>query len=407
MQTRRFTVARFSVARAILADPGLRAACGMSLLLGASGSTLGPYIAQLGVERFGLGNFGYAALLAASTLVSVSAALFVGIRSDQTGKRRGLALWAAGLLVAGAALMTFLPGTASFVLAHGLIIPASSLFGQVFALARISAAGQPEKMRDGIMAAVRALFALPYVVVLPMWSLAFRAQVPVMAIYPVGLGLTAVMFAVALLGWPRDASLADHAAKSGLSLRAALRELTHPAITLRLLALGAIGSTGTVYWSVLSLVMTPEVGRGTADVALFAGLVAGMEVPFMLMLPLLTRGMTRPAAMLLGTAIYVVHLLSLPHLAGSPLVWLLVLPASAGGAYILTLPIAYLQDLLAQRPGTGSALIALQKLIGDLMAAACFALGTALSGYALVTALGTLVALAGAMALVLADRRAG
>jgi hypothetical protein len=397
---------RFAVLRTIMADPGLRAAAGMSLLLGASGSTLGPYIAQLGVQRFGLGDRGYALLLAASTLVSVSAALFVGIRSDQTGRRRGLALGAAGLLLAGAALMTFLPSTASFVLAHGLILPASSLFGQIFSLARISAAAQPEKLRDGIMAAVRALFALPYVVVLPMWSLAFRSGVPVMAIYPVGLSLTALMLAVALAGWPRDATLARHAAKSGLSLRAALKELTHPAITLRLLALGAIGSTGTVYWSVLSLVMSPAVGRRTADVALFAGLVAGAEVPFMLALPLLSRGMSRPVAMLLGTAIYVVHLLSLPHLAGSPLVWLLVLPASMGGAYILTLPIAYLQDLLADRPGTGSALIALQKLVGDLMAAGCFALGTALSGYALVTALGTAVALTGAVALVLADRGA-
>ena len=220
------------------------------------------------------------------------------------------------------------------------------MFGQVFALARISGRNQPELMLDRIMTAVRALLALPFVVVLPLWSL-----------------------------------------------------------TLRLLTLGAIGSTGTVYWSVFNLVMTPDAGRGTADVALFAGLVAGAELPFMLMLPLLTRGMTRPVAMLLDTGMYLLHLLSLPQLAGPPLVWALVLPAAAGGAYILTLPIAHLQDMLAARPGTGSALISLQKLIGDLMAATCFALGTALSGYALVTALGTAAMLTGAVALVLADRR--
>ena len=396
-----------SAIRLVLTDPGLRAAAAMSVLLGAVACTFGPYVAQLAVQHFALGDAGYAALLALGTAVSVSAALYVGIRSDQTARRRSLALWAAGLMVAAAALMTALPSPFSFILAHGLILPMSSLFGQIFALSRISAQAQPEAMRDGVLSTIRALFALPFVVVLPLWSLAFRQGVPVMTIYPVGLGLTLLMLLVAVLGWPADARLAPHAARSGLSLRAALRELSHPAITLRLLALGAVGSTGTVYWAVLSLVLTPANGRSAADVALYAGLVAGAEVPFMLALPWLCRGMSRPTAMLLGTCIYVIHLLGLPLLAPTQWLWLLVLPAAFGGAFILTLPIAYLQDLLSDRPGTGSALIAMQKLTGDLIAAGCFAAGTALSGYGLVTVLGTVLALIGAAGLVLADRPAG
>ena len=395
------------VLRAILSDPGLRAASVMSVLLGAAACTFGPFMAQLAVQQFALGDTGYALLLAVSTLVMVSASLFVGIRSDQTGRRRGLALACAALSVAGSGLMVVAPTRVSFILAHGLILPMAALFGQIFALARIAAQKHPAALHDGILASVRALFALPFVVVLPLWSLAFSHGASVMAIYPAGLAIGAVMLAVTWAWWPADAVLERHAAKSGLSLRAAMKELTHPAITFRLLALGAIGSTGTVYWSVLSLILGPEAGRGTADVALYAGLVAGLEVPFMLALPRLCRGMNRPTAMLLGTGIYVLHLLGLPWLAATPWMWLLVLPAAAGGAFILTLPIAYLQDLLSTRPGTGSALIALQKLIGDLIAAVCFALGTALSGYALVTVLGTVVALIGAVALVLADRRAG
>ncbi len=398
-------VPRGSVFGTILADSGLRSAAVLSLLLGASACTFGPYVAQLAVHNFGLGDRGYAALLAATTFVSVTAALFVGIRTDQTGRRRLMALVAAGLLVLGGALMTVLPSTPSFVLAHGLILPASSLFGQIFALGRIAAQDAPDDLKAGIQAFLRAMFALPYVVILPAWSLAFRQGISVMTIYPVGLGLTLVMLILTWAWWPSDAALAARATRSGLSLRAALRELAHPAITLRLLALGAIGSTGTVYWSVLSLILSPDVGRGTSDVALYAGLVAGAEVPFMLALPILSRGMSRPMAMALGTAIYLVHLTGLPLLAGSPWVWALVLPAAWGGAYILALPIVYLQDLLASRPGTGSALIALQKLLGDLMASGCFAWGTAISGYGMVTVLGAGVALLGAGSLVLADRR--
>lgn len=155
----------------------------------------------------------------------------------------------------------------------------------------------------------------------------------------------------------------------------------------------------------VGLVMVPAVGRGPQDVALYVGLVAGMEVPFMLTLPALLRHLPRPPVIFAGTAIYALHVGLLPVLAGSPLVWLLVLPAAVGGAITLTLPIAYLQDLLAARPGTGASLMALQRLAGDVLAALCFTLGTTIAGYGLVAAVAATVSLIGAGLLVWADRR--
>jgi len=67
-------------------------------------------------------------------------------------------------------------------------------------------------------------------------------------------------------------------------------------------------------------------------------------------------------------------------------------------------PIAYLQDLLADRPGAGASLMAIKRLGGDVIAALCFAVGTALVGYWLVAILGVVVSLVGALALWLADR---
>ena len=95
----------------------------------------------------------------------------------------------------------------------------------------------------------------------------------------------------------------------------------------------------------------------------------------------------------------------LPWLAPTPWLWALMLPAGAGGAVILTLPIAYLQDLMADRPGTGSSLMSLQFLIASALGALCFAVGTALSGYGLAALLGVAVSLGGAMTLVWADRQ--
>ena len=392
----------------IRTDPSLRIIAVLMVLMGALTCSFGPFAALLAVKIFGLGDRGYALLLAGSTLLSVAAALYVGIRADQTLNRRRLSLVACALSVLGIALMVMAPNRISFLLAHGLLLPLSSTyFGQLFAQARLAALHHPAEVRDAIMSSIRALFALPFVVVLPLWSLAFGRGAAVLSVYPVSLLLALMMFWLTWRHWPRDGGedRARDVRPSGLSFRAALRELAHLPLALRVLALGAVNSGGTIYWALLPLVLVAEVGRGTADVALYAGLLAGAEVPFMLALPLLLHRFRRSGLILAGTLLYALHLLGLPLVAGLPWLWLLILPAAMGNAVTLTLPIAYLQDLLASRPGTGAALMALQRLTGDIIAAVCFALGTALSGYAMVAVLTAAVTVAGALALHLTEAK--
>jgi predicted MFS family arabinose efflux permease len=395
-----------SAIRLCLTDPALRAAGLVMALQGAVVCSFGPYFSTLAVHTFGFGDSGYAVLLALSSLVSVSASVAGGIRADQTANRRQVTLIAVTALLLGTLLMSVTPGPWVFALTAALLIPVSSItFGQVFALARLAATRYPPEDRDGIMAVIRALFAAPFVVVLPLWSLAFAAGAQVTLIFPVALLLTAAMLVAVLRLWPADGHTPWDDRPSGLSFRAALTEMGHPRIAARVLALGAVFSASTVYMAIISLVMTPDIGRSTADVALYVGLVAGLEVPFMLMIPSVTRGMPRTRLIFAGAALYCVHVAFLPVLAGSPFVWLLVLPAAIGGAVTLTVPIAYLQDLLADRPGAGASLMAVQRLAGDATAASCFAIGTTMAGYGTVALLGVGASLIGAAALWAADRR--
>lgn len=389
-----------------LRDPALRAAGLVLALQGAIACSFGPYVSTLAVNTFGFGDRGYATLLALSSLISVSASVIGGIRADQTANRRQVTLLAVLSLMLGTCLMTVTPGPLVFALTAGLLIPVSSItFGQVFALARLAATRYPEDKRDGIMAVIRALFAAPFVVVLPLWSLAFAAGAEITLIFPVGLLLSAVMLLAVLRLWPTDRDVPWDDRPSGLTFRASLAEMGHPRIAARVLALGAVTGASTLYMAIISLVMVAGVGRGTEDVALYVGLVAGLEVPVMLLLPGLTRGIPRTRLILTGAALYGIHVALLPVLAGSPLVWLLVLPAAVGGAVTLTVPIAYLQDLLADRPGAGASLMAVQRLAGDVIAATCFAVGTTLAGYGTVALLGVAASLVGATALWAADRR--
>lgn len=386
-------------------DPSLRAIAALMFLLGAMVCSFGPYISLLAVRTFALGNGGYAALLVVSTGLSVAASVYVGIRADQTANRRRLALQACLLMLAGIAQMTLAPGAITFVLAHAILLPlGSTLFGQIFAQAQLAASAYPAQARDTIMSTIRALFALPFVVVLPLWALAFSAGVPLLWVYPGGLILTAAMTALTWRHWPApDTTGTDR--PSGLSFTAALRELANAPLALRVIALGAVNAGGTIYMALLGLVLIPDIGRSASDVALYAGLIAGLEVPFMLAVPRIAARMPRTKLILIGTALYAVHVIGLPLLAASPWLWLMILPAAIGGAITLTLPIAYLQDLLSDRPGTGASLMALQRLIGDILAALCFVVGTAVSGYAAAAILGATVTLIGACILHHADHR--
>lgn len=395
-----------SAIRLCLTDPALRAAGLVIALQGAVVCSFGPYFSTLAVNTFGFGDRGYAILLALSSLVSVAASVIGGIRADQTANRRKVTLLAVLSLVLGTLLMAVTPGRWIFALAAALLIPISSItFGQVFALARLAATRYPPDQRDGIMAVIRALFAAPFVIVLPLWSLVFAAGGEVTLIFPVALILAAGMLVAVLRLWPADGSTLWVDRPSGLSFRAALAEMGRLPIAARVVALGAVTGASTVYMAIVSLVMIADVGRGTADVALYVGLVAGLEVPFMLLLPNLTRGVPRTPLIFIGAALYGIHVALLPVLAGSPLVWLLVIPAAVGGAVTLTVPIAYLQDLLADRPGAGASLMAVQRLAGDVIAAICFVLGTTFAGYGTVAVLGVAVSLVGAAALWAADRR--
>ena len=395
-----------SAIRLCLTDPALRAAGLILALQGAVACSFGPYFSTLAVNSYGFGDRGYAILLALASIISVSASVIGGIRADQTANRRKVTLLSVAALILGMVLMTATPGPWIFALTAAVLIPVSSItFSQVFALARLAATRHPASDRDGIMAVIRALFALPFIIVLPLWSIAFAAGASVTLIFPVGLALSALMLLAVLRLWPADGSTLWDDRPSGLTFRAALSEIGHPRIAARVIALGAVFSASTVYMAIISLVMTAEVGRGTEDVALYVGLVAGLEVPFMLMIPGLTRGIPRTRLIFAGAALYCVHVALLPVLAGSPFVWLLVLPAAIGGAVTLTVPIAYLQDLLSDRPGAGASLMALQRLAGDAIAATCFALGTTLAGYGTVALLGVTASLVGAAALWAAERR--
>lgn len=389
----------------VLRDPTLRLIAWALLLLGALNASVYPYQSLVGIKRLGLSEPAFALILALASAVSVSASVLLGILSDQRANRRRIALLTAASGTLGVGLMLVAPSPLTLALCHGILFPvATSLYGQLFALARL-ARDDGGAARDAILATLRSALSLSFLGMLVFWTAAFGWGLDVMSVY-VSATLAAVILTTMLhLRWPRDGQTAWQDRPSGLNFRRAFAEIAEPRILIRLLLLGAIASAGNLYMILTALVFDASPSRDAGDVALYIGLVAGWEVPFMLLLPLITHRFRRATLIAAGTALYVTHLALMPVLTETAWLWALTLLAGLGGTAILTLPIAYYQDLLDGRPGAAGAMIALQRLAAELLAAAAFALGAVLGGGHAITALmGAAIALIGAGALLWIDR---
>lgn len=390
----------------ILRDPLFRAIAAMAGLYGAVNACIYPYLSLIAVDRVGVSDATLALVLALASGAAVSASVLFGILADQIGNRRLIALMTVSATVLGTGLMVVAPLPGVMLLAHGLLIPmGTAIFGQIFALNNLASQAHPA-LRDGLQATVRAVVSAVFLTTLLFWTWGLRpGGFDVMAVYVTALLAALVLVAVIWRGWPRKGAEPWVDRPLGLNLRAALVELSQPAIALRLLAMGAIGGLPMLYIVLTPLIFAATPERQMSDVALMVGLVAGCEVPFMLALPRLQRLARRQSLILGGAGIYAGFLALLALFPDAPWLWALPVMAGLGAAPILTLPIGYWQDLMEGRPGTAAALMALQRLAGDLLSAASFGIGAALGGYTLAALIGGGLALTGAGALWLADRR--
>ncbi len=392
--------------RAILSDRALSLIALAFLTHGAFAASLVPYRSLLGVEWFGFTDGQFAAIYASGSALSLLCAIGVGVLTDRTGRRRNAARLAAFAGASGAGLVFLADARWAFVVVHVLFLPVGmTLFSQLFTLARLAASTHPAEERAAIQSAIRAVFAVPFVVILPVWSVVLSAGAPLLWIYGACAVAEAATLAVFVLAWPRDGQTRWRDPGSGLRLGAALKELGAPPVMLRTGCLAGVLAGVQLYLILTGLILTDIDGRDAGDVAIFAGAVAGLEIPFMLAMgwPLRRLGPVRLIAA--AAVVYAGFLALFPVLGPFPVVWVLPLVAAMAAAVILTVPMHYLQELMADRPGAGGSLIALCNLVAQLMGAAVFWAGTALGGYAFAAWLGAAAVAGGGLALALIDRR--
>jgi MFS family permease len=187
----------------------------------------------------------------------------------------------------------------------------------------------------------------------------------------------------------------DKAATRHLSYLAALGEVVSPPVLVRVIAVALITSTVHVSDTILPLIVTGAAHGTVTDIGVLVGIVALLEVIFIVMWGRAQRMMNHVTALAIGTVIYIVYLLLL-GLASAPWhLYALTLVSGIGAAALISIPITYLQDLIAERPGLGSALISVNIFLSAGLSALLFAIGTATSSYSGTAVIGAVAGLAG------------
>jgi SET family sugar efflux transporter-like MFS transporter len=406
----------------------VRASAAAIFLYGFAGAATSPYQSMIAIRELGMSDHGYAALALASSLAYVTMAIGVGMISDRFQSYRRPLIFVSVFGILGYGMVWAHPSVPTFALAtlgplalfHSIN---SMLFGNVRAhSARFDA--EEARISNAVM---RIMISLSWVVMPGVVGLMLSGQSSMIAAYLIA-ALVVVCILLTVTLWlepdakpvpplpeilpdtlPEGALAATQAAKAQTGDRKSalhdIRLILDPGLLARVLGVALISQMLYINTTVLPLIVTGSAHGKPEDVGFLVGLVAVLEVIFMIFWTRATRKMAIPQALMICAVLYLGYLGAIAS-ASAP--WQIYLASGLAGfaaAGMISLPISYLLDLIRDRPGLSASLIAVNGFAGGGLAACVFALGTTLGGYSVAAVLSGIFGTLGAALLIFLERR--
>ncbi|WP_028745202.1 MFS transporter [Rhizobium mesoamericanum] len=387
----------------VFRDPTIRVSMLAIFAFGFAGAATSPYQSVIGIRELGLSNGLYSTLIFAAAAVNVSVSILLGNLADRLGEYRSLMLTVVVFGIFGYGAVYLFPAQATFVFSALLLLPIyNALNSLLFANVRAATNGMARDKVATVNSGVRAMISLSWVLVPGFVGVVLSRSTSMLPAY-----LFASLACMACLGliaaFLPHRSRTNKAATHHLSYLSALAEVISPRVAIRVIAVSLISSTLHVNGAVLPLIVTGPAHGTVSDVGILVGIVAFLEVVFILVWGRAQRIMSHVAALAAGTIIYVVYLVLLGFASAPWHVYALTIISGIGAAALISIPITYLQDLIVDRPGLGSALISVNIFVSAGLSALLFAIGTGLSGYSGTAVIGAMAGLIGLALLLFFD----
>lgn len=387
----------------ILRNPGIRISAISIFFFGLTGATTAPFMSLIGIHELGLSNAHYSVLIFAASCINVVASVLVGALADKMGHFRMPMVVVSLFGVAGYGAVYLFPGQLVFVLCALCCLPIfGALNSLIFANVRSASSTTPVRDLIAVNSGVRAIISASWVVVPGVvgFSLANSPSMLPAFLYA-GLGAF-VCFLLYLLFLPK--AEADALATTDGKIMTSIMSNMSSGLLLRVFAVALISSMMQMNGVVLPLVLTGPAHGTNADVGITVGIVAFLEIVFILFWGWVERRTSSVLTLSVGAVLYCAYLFLLGFASTPEHVYMLTLVSGLGAAAIISVPISYLQNLIADRAGLGSSLIAVNMFLSGGLNSLVFAFGTKVGDYSFTAILGALVGLIGVMLMVAMEK---
>lgn len=340
-----------------------------------------PYQSIIGISELGMSDGAYSALVFFAAIVNVSISLTLGIWSDRLTERRPLvlALSVAGMIGFGSIALIHSP--AVFIFSVLFLVPMSnSTYSLLFASVRARTNQLVRSEAVAITSTVRALYSGSWAVAPGLVGLALVTSPSMTPAYGVAAVASFICFCLYFFFAPGNGPVRETIPNQP-GFFASLKRVFAPDVFIRVFVMSLLLGLQRLNGMVSPLIVVHKIGGSVVDVGFLSGLTAFLEMPFMMMWGLVQRRFRTVHVLAFGSVLYCLYLVLLGFATVPWQLYALLGLNACGAAAILSLPITYLQDLIADRPGLGSSLISLNTFIGIGVAAGLFALGTAVTDY--------------------------
>jgi SET family sugar efflux transporter-like MFS transporter len=336
------------------------------------------YAAIVGIDTLGIPNATYAVLLMVASIVSAAASVALGYVSDKVPDRRVLVIGCALMGALGFGLIFLFRNQFVFILAICVIMPfGGALFSQSFSFARSYLNTRDPARADFMISILRTVFSVAWAIVPPVvgW---IAATTSVFEIYGVAAAAYLVCAAIygALLVNPRARIGVATKNTDGRTAASAKASIELPV---------AVGIGGVVLIFVATylnnvaapLLITNNLGGSFAELGLWAGLAAALELPFMPLWGYVLKWVGKHTMIVCAALLYALYLLLLGGAGSvSDVLWLQLLNGPVTAA-LMSIPISYLQDAIRGRVGLSTSLLDVAFVVSGLTGAVVFGVVTA------------------------------
>ncbi|MDE1995571.1 MAG: MFS transporter [Rhizobiaceae bacterium] len=366
----------------IIRDPYLRIPTLTLFVLGFTYASTLPYQSIIGINELGLSDSSYSVLIFAAAAINVSASVLLGILSDTLGDRRPLvlALTTAGVL--GFGLIYVLRSAWIFIFCVLFLIPISnSTFSILFGSVRARTNDLDSREAVSVTSTVRAVYSGSWALMPGLVGLYLAQSQSMMPAYAVASTASLSCFCLYFFFVPRGERNTSARSQGEGGFLSSLARLLEPSILIRLGSMALITGTQRLSTTLSPLIITHAAHGTVVTVGFVSGGVAFLEMPFMLFWGAMMRRFHNVHVLIAGAIIYSIYLVLVSFATAPWHIYALIGINSCGAAAILCVPISYLQDLIADKPGLGSSLISVNLFLSGGVAAILFAIGTTISDY--------------------------